>query len=699
MQRWQVGAAGALALAGLAHAGPDTAASAADDDAYAWLEQIDAPRALDWVRAHNAATSARFMASRDFESSRKRLLEVFDSQVRIPYVERMGDHLYNFWAEGTGAGVWRRTTLEEYRKPFPEWTTLINLTRLSRASGAHWVWRGAQCLKPEYRRCLVSLSPGGRDAVEIREFDVAQKAFVDDGFVLPLAKSTVNWIDQDHVYVATDFGPGSLTDAGYPRIVKQWRRGTPLESAITVFQAGRADLAVSASHDATAGFERDLVAVAKDFFHGELYLRHDGRLVRIDVPSDARFDVHREWLLVEPRSPWTAGATTWPAGSLLAMRFDAFLAGSRDFVPLFRPDPHAALSSWSWTRNHLLLETLVDVQSRLEVLTPGEGGWQRAPMAATPEHSAVRVVDTDPDRGDEYWLSVAGFLTPSALQRGEIGAGQAEPLKHQPDFFGAAWYDVSQHFATSTDGTRVPYFQIAPRGMQADGRNRTLLYGYGGFGVSQRPSYNASLGRAWLQRGGVYVVANIRGGGEYGPAWHDAALRAGRPRAYEDFAAVARDLVRRGVTSPAHLGAEGTSNGGLLVGNMLTAYPDLFGAIACEFPLLDMRRYPHIAAGASWLAEYGDPDGADWDYLQRVSPYANLRAQTRYPPVLFVTSTRDDRVGPAHARKMAARMEGLGLKDVWLYENVEGGHGAGASDRDEAKMQALVYEFLWTKLQ
>jgi prolyl oligopeptidase len=375
------------------------------------------------------------------------------------------------------------------------------------------------------------------------------------------------------------------------------------------------------------------------------------------------------------------------------------MAGGRAFRVLFRPDAHVALSSWSWTQHHLLLATLYDVQSRLEMLTPKDGEWERLPMTATPALSTINVVDTDPDRGDEYWFTVAGFLTPSVLQRGDLGEGNAEALKHQPDFFGAAWYDVSQHFAVSKDGTRIPYFQIAPRGVRLDGSNRTLLYGYGGFEMSQQPYYSGSVGRAWLQRGGVYVVANIRGGGEYGPAWHQAALRTDRHRSYEDFAAVARDLVKRGVTTPRHLGAEGSSNGGLLMGNMLVQYPELFGAIACEFPLLDMKRYTHLAAGASWMAEYGDPDTADWTFIRDFSPYSNLRPDGRYPPVLFYTSTNDDRVSPAHARKMVARMEAMGLKNAWFYENIEGGHGAGVDDKQDATMHALTYDFLWSQLQ
>ena len=389
------------------------------------------------------------------------------------------------------------------------------------------------------------------------------------------------------------------------------------------------------------------------------------------------------------------------AGLPLATDFAAFMSGQRKFSVLFAPDAHTALAGYAWTRQHLILNLLDDVKSRLEVLTPGAAGsaWQRAAVPGTPAMSTISVVDTDPDASDEYWLDVTGFLTPSTLQRGVLGNVPATAVKQAPAFFDATKYAVSQHFATSKDGTRVPYFEIAAKDLKLDGGNRTLLYGYGGFEVALKPAYSGTLGRGWLERGGVYVVANIRGGGEYGPAWHQAALKANRLRAYEDFAAVAEDLVRRGVTSPRHLGAEGGSNGGLLMGNMLTLYPDHFGAIACEVPLLDMKRYIHLSAGASWMAEYGNPDTADWDFIRSFSPYQNVRKDGHYPPVLFYTATSDDRVGPVQARKMAALMQAQGHANVWFYENLEGGHGGGADNRQSAQLHATAYDFLWDQLQ
>ncbi|WP_426661378.1 prolyl oligopeptidase family serine peptidase [Rhodanobacter aciditrophus] len=694
----------ALAL-GVTLGGMNDASAAAQpvdhDDPYLWLEATHGARAMDWVKRQNAITEKAFASSAEFERARSEILQVLDSEARIPYVRRMGEYLYNFWQDKAHPrGLWRRTTLDEYRKADPKWETVLDVDALNKAEGKRWVWKGAQCLKPAYTRCLLSLSPDGGDAVVVREFDTATRSFVKNGFELPVAKTQVGWIDQDHIYVGTDFGPGSMTQSSYPRIAKEWTRGTPLSAAVTVYEGKPTDLSVSAYHDRTPGYERDFVQVAIDFFHSETFLRRDGKLVKLDLPSDASVDAHREWLLVTLRSPWTVGGVTYPNGALIATRFDDFMAGKRAFTVLFRPDAHTALSSYAWTRHHLILDELHDVQSRLEVLTPQAGEWRRAAMPGAPAMSTVEVVDTDPDHSDEYWLTVTGFLTPPSLERGVLGQGEAGTIKHQPAFFDASKFTVSQHFVASKDGTRVPYFEIAPKDMRLDGSHRTLLYGYGGFEVSLQPFYSGSIGRAWLERGGVYVIANIRGGGEYGPAWHQAALKANRPRAYQDFAAVAEDLVKRGVTSTKHLGAEGGSNGGLLMGNMLTEYPQLFGAIACEVPLLDMKRYIHLDAGASWIAEYGNPeDPKQWAFIKAFSPYQNLRKGAHYPPVLFYTTTSDDRVGPAQARKMAAKMEGMGIPDVWFYENLEGGHGAGADNRQSAHMHAMVYDFLWNELK
>ena len=684
---------------------PAPAVTPTSDDPFLWLEDIHGDRALDWVKQQNAATAKQFVDNAEFARTRDSILEVLDSEARIPYVNRMGNHLYNFWRDKAHPrGVWRRTTLAEYRKAEPAWEVLLDVDALNKAENKRWVFKDVECLKPAYERCLVSLSPDGGDATVVREFSIPHKAFVKGGFELPVAKSQVGWIDENTLYVGTDFGPGSMTESSYPRIVKAWKRGTPLSAAAIVYEGKPSDLAVNAYHDRTPGYERDFVSIARDFYHSDLYQRIEGKLAHVEVPADAEADAHREWLLVRTRSPWTIDGTTYPAGALLVTQLDSFMAGKRHFTVLFEPDAHTSLDSYAWTRNHLILNLMDDVKSRLEVLTPPQmatpgGDWKRAAMAGAPATSTINVVDTDPDHSDEYWLDVTGFLAPSSLQRGVLGSAAAETIKQAPAFFDAAKFTVSQHFVKSADGTRVPYFEIAPKGLKLDGSNRTLLYGYGGFEVSLQPQYSGSVGRAWLERGGVYVIANIRGGGEYGPQWHQAALKANRPRAYGDFAAVAEDLVRRGVTSAKHLGAEGGSNGGLLMGNMLTTYPQLFGAIACEVPLLDMKRYIHLSAGASWMAEYGNPDTADWNFIKTFSPYQNVKKDGHYPPVLFYTATSDDRVGPVQARKMAARMQAQGHPDVWFYENLEGGHGAGADNQQSAHMHAMAYDFLWDQLK
>ncbi|MFB7311124.1 prolyl oligopeptidase family protein [Streptomyces sp. NPDC056192] len=666
-----------------------------DDDPYLWLEDVEGEAALEWVAERNSETEAVLAADAGFASLKERLREVLDASDRIPYTIRRGVFLYNFWRDAEHVrGVWRRTTLEQYRKDAPEWEVLLDVDALAAAEGEKWVWAGARVRHPDYDRALVCFSRDGGDAVVVREFDLATRAFVEGGFQVGESKTRIGWIDADTVFIGTDFGPGSLTDSGYPRTVRRWRRGTPLEEAALVFEGEAGDVSTGGWRDTTPGFERDFVARSMDFFRSEVYLlTPDATLVRIDVPDDASTRVHRQHLVVTLKSDWLGQR----AGSLLAFDFDAFLTGDRTAEVLFTPDERTALTGYSWTRHHLILETMRDVSTRIEVLTPTPvGGWARKPLADVPALSAVTVMDTDPDVSDEYFLEVSGFLQPAALHRGQIGV-ETEILKQAPARFDMAGLAAEQFFATSQDGTRVPYFVIGPD-RSPTGPGPALLHGYGGFEVSLTPFYDAVTGRAWLERGGTYVIANIRGGGEYGPDWHQAALGADRPRAFEDFAAVAADLIARGITTPGMLGAAGGSNGGLLMGAMVTRYPHLFGAIVAEVPLLDMLRFHKLLAGASWIAEYGNPDNeADRSHLRALSPYHQLTADQVYPPVLLTTSTRDDRVHPGHARKAAARLRELG-HPVLLHENTGGGH-AGASDNEQsAHNNALVHTFLWRHL-
>ncbi|WP_158882537.1 prolyl oligopeptidase family serine peptidase [Amycolatopsis anabasis] len=668
----------------------------ADVDPYLWLEDVTGEEALDWVRARNAETVGELTGGERFADLRDGIREVLDADDRVPYVRRRGEYLYNFWQDASHPrGLWRRTTLEEYRREQPDWELLLDVDALAEAEGENWVWQGANVLHPGFGRALVELSRGGADATVIREFDLDRRAFVEDGFFLPEAKSGVDWIDADRIYVGTDFGEGSLTTSGYPRIFKEWRRGTPLDEATVVFEGKADDVAVHAYHDSTEGWERDFVSRSIDFYRSERFLRAlDGELVRIDVPEDAKPSAYREWLLIRTRSPWAVGGAEYPAGALLAAKFDDYLAGKRELTVLFEPTPSTSLEYYVWTRNHLLLSTLSDVKTELRVLTPGADGWRDAPLAGAPELGTAEIVDTDPDTGDEYFLNTSGYTEPSTLSYGHVG-GEVETLKQAPARFDSTGISVGQYFATSKDGTRIPYFVVRPAGAAG---GPALLTGYGGFEVSLTPSYSGVIGRGWLARGGTYVVANIRGGGEYGPEWHTSAIKANRHLVYEDFAAVAADLTERGITTPERLGIQGGSNGGLLMGVMLTRYPELFGAIVVQVPLLDMRRYHKLLAGASWMAEYGDPDEpAEWAYLGEYSPYQNVHSGRDYPPTLFVTSTRDDRVHPAHARKMVAKMREQG-HDVRYHENIEGGHGAAADNEQLAFKWALVFEFLWEQL-
>ena len=678
-----------------------TVAHADDTDPYLWLEDVGGEKPLAWVRERNAESVAALGAGTSFAALEQRLLSILDSKAKIPYVAQIGGRFYNFWRDAAHPkGLWRRTTLAEYRKPEPAWETVLDLDALAASEGENWVWHGATVLEPEGRLCLVSLSRGGADADVVREFDLETKAFVPGGFSLPEAKSRVTWRGRDSLFVATDVGPGSLTTSGYPRTVREWTRGTPLAEAPTVYEGQPDDMVVSAWRDLTPGFDRDFVLRQKTFYTSELFLRRGGRLVKIEKPDDATAAAHREWLLIELRSEWAIGGRTFRAGSLLAADFERFLAGDRDLHVLFEPTPRTSLVAFTATRNRILLTTLDTVRSRIGAVAFRDGAWQREPVSGVPEIGTASASPLDEYESDEFFLITADPSQPTTLSLASAAepGHQPERLKQSPAFFEAHGLRVSQHEATSADGTRLPYFQIGPAELPLDGSTPTLLYGYGGFEIPLVPSYDPLTGASWLERGHVYVIANIRGGGEFGPTWHQAALKANRPRAYEDFAAVAEDLIRRKVTSPPRLGIKGGSNGGLLVGNMYARRPELFGAVVCQVPLLDMRRFSVLLAGASWMGEYGNPDvPEEWAFIRGFSPYHLVERGRTYPPILITTSTRDDRVHPGHARKMTARLEEFGLP-VLYYENIEGGHGGAADNRQKAFMEALAYAFLEREL-
>jgi prolyl oligopeptidase len=664
-----------------------------------WLEDATGERALAWARGQDVVTKKELTAVPGFEALRARLLSIYDSKEKIPYVSKAGAYYYNFWRDAQHVrGIWRRTSLEEYEKKDPEWETVIDLDRLSADEKENWVWIGEDSRYPDYTRTLIRLSRGGGDAHVVREFDLVTKTFVNDGFNLPEGKSDISWRGPDNVYVGTDSGPGSLTDSGYPRVVKSWQRGTPLASAVVVFEGQKADVRAEAEVSDEKDFHREFVLRIITFFSTEKYVVLDGKLVRMDLPDDAKFGTFREFLTVTLRKAWSVNGNDYAAGAFLAIRWDKFMAGSRDFAVLFNPDPRISLDSVTYLKDGIIINVLDNVRSRLYVRAPGaEGTWSQQQMEA-PLFGSVQASSVDPDSND-YFLTVSDFVTPTSLYLGTVG-GSRMLLKQLPSFFSAEGLEVSQHESTSKDGTQVPYFQVSRKGVVLDGSNPTLLYGYGGFEIAMKPFYSSGIGVGWLEKGGIFILANIRGGGEFGPQWHEAALKENRQRAYDDFISIAEDLVSRKVTSPRHLGIMGGSNGGLLVGVTMTQRPDLFNAVVCQAPLLDMRRFSHLLAGASWMGEYGDPDiPAQWSYIRKYSPYQKVREGVDYPRVLFTTSTRDDRVHPAHARKMAYKMEAQ-KHDVLFYENTEGGHAeGGAANHEQAAFEAaMTFSFLAEQL-
>lgn len=667
-------------------------------DSYLWLEDVLGDEALDWVRARNKVTQDKLESDPGFAALNADLLAILDSDARIPMVTKYGDYFYNFWRDQKNPrGLWRRTTLAEYEKTEPQWDVILDLDALGAQEQENWVWGGAQLLRPDYTRALIGMSRGGADARVYREFDLVKREFVADGFQLPESKGSMGWLDLNTVLVQTNFGEGSMTDSGYPRIAKRWQRGEPLDEAESIYEGKQTDMLVAAVYDDSPGFERTFVRRNIAFYNDELFYATEDGLLKIEVPNSASKRVFHDFLAIELREVWELDGRTYPAGALLIGNFDDYLAGDRALHLVFEPTDKTALSSFGFTKDYLYLNVLEDVKNRIYVCKLNDPDWKQEPLVGAPPFGTVAIGAVDADESNEYFMTATDYLTPTTLSMGEIGQAPRK-LKSLPEFFDASNLTISQNFAVSKDGTRVPYFMVAPKDLKLDGNNPTLLYGYGGFEISMQPAYSAAVGRAWTTQGGVYVVANIRGGGEYGPRWHQAALKANRHRAYEDFAAVAEDLFARNITSPRRLGIQGGSNGGLLVGNMLTLYPDLMQAVVCQVPLLDMQRYNKLLAGASWMAEYGNPDKPEeWEFIRTFSPYHNLQASGQYPAVLFTTSTRDDRVHPGHARKMMARMEQY-EQDVLYYENIEGGHGGAANNQQAAYMQALAYIFLKQKL-
>lgn len=685
-----------------------TAPDTSTDDPYLWLEDVDGAPAMTWVRQCNAATEAALHQVPGHAARRQRARAVLDSRERIPRVRRLGPYLFDLWRDDAHPrGLWRRTRIESFRQAEPVWEPLLDLDALAVHEGENWVWAGSVPLGPDDGRTLIRLSRGGADAVVVREFDLEAKAFVDEGFMLPEAKTDVCWQDANTLLVGTDTGPGSLTDSGYPRTVRRWRRGQPFAQAELIFEGEAADVSVGVDVDRSPGYERTIASRSLDFYRNRQWLLgDDGQWTLLDKPEDANLAFWRDRVLLELRQPLEHQGKLHPAGALLLSPASDFLRGRPAWQAVFTPADGVSMAGWTVTREHLVLDLLDNVVGRLEVLSPSaDGTWTRRPLPTPSPGSLGLSAWHDPLLGDDdpyaehLLVTYEDFLSPRRLLLGTTDGSPFETLKAEPAFFDGSGQRVHQAFATSRDGTRVPYFVITPAGEPPPGGWPTLLKGYGGFEIAYLPWYPGTTGSLWLEGGGAMLVANLRGGGEYGPAWHQAGSRERKVNSFDDFIAVAEDAIARGLTSAPRLAIQGGSNGGLLVGAVMLMRPELFGAVVCQVPLLDMRRYHRLLAGASWMAEYGDPDDpAQWGWIAPYSPYQNLRADMALPPVLFTTSTRDDRVHPGHARKMAAKMMAQGHK-VLYHENTEGGHGGAADHAQMAELLALENSFLWQQIR
>jgi prolyl oligopeptidase len=674
--------------------------AAPDDDPYLWLEDIEGPRALAWIEAQNERTLSTF-GTAEFAADRDALAAILDRPDKIPYIARRGSYFYNFWMDAQQPrGLWRRTTPESFRLEQPSWEILLDIDALAAAEHEDWIWSGASTRPGTHDRAIVRLSRGGSDAVVLREFDLVSKAFVSKGYFLPEAKSAASWLDPDTLLLSSAWG-GDVTTSGYARTVRLWRRGTDATQMPVLFEVPRKSMSAGAAVDRTEATKTVWFYDSIGFFDADVWLADaagDHR-IKLDLPTDVQVDAHRGWITIKPRTAWTVGGKTYPGDTLLGMKLDTFLAGGRDFAVLFEPGARRSLQDFSWSGYQLVLSILDNLQPVFEVLTPSEGEWARTRLTGLPEIGVVSVssldVETSESNGDLLAI-VQDPLTPPSLML--IAKGQSPTvLKRSPAAFSPDGLVVTRHEAISVDGERIPYTQTGPAGETGDAP--VHLTGYGGFTVSSMPYYNSAIGKLWLERGGTSVTANIRGGGEFGTPWHDAGRGAGKRLSHDDFAAVAADLVRRGVTRPGRIATEGGSNGGILISNMLTRYPERFGALFCTIPLIDMRRYSKLLAGASWIAEYGDPDKPEeWAWLKTYSAYHQAVPGRPYPPILIATTRRDDRVHPGHARKMAAKLQAMGYQDVWFYEPAAGGHGYGKDNKERAAFSALGYAFLRQKI-
>ena len=675
-------------------------------DKYTWLEDIHGEKSMAWVKAENARTAAVLEKQKDFAEFEEEALKVLDSPDKLAAPEFRDRMVYNTWRDKDHIrGIVRRTTLESYLSADPKWETVIDYDALGKQDQKSWVGRGLDCLQPEEQICMAGLSVGGEDAVTLREFDLKSAKFVDSGFVMSRGKQTIAWLDKDTLLIGRDWGPGTMSEAGYPITVRKWKRGTPLESAVEVYRGSTKDNGYGNDPAVLVDGQGHRVAVIQrnlNTFQREWYLLTPAGTKKLSLPLKSDVNgLEDNQLLVSLDEDWTPeGQTkTFPQGSVVSLELKAVLADPVRLKPtvLFEPTSREFAQQVATTKNHILLATLESVQGRAYVYTHGKDGkWSRVKLPV-PDNTTLGIVTTSP-LDDRFFLGQTSFLVPQSVWLGDAAEGSLKPGKMQKPLFDASRDTVDQFEATSKDGTKVPYFVVHRKDIPMDGSTPTLMTAYGGFQVSNLPRYNPVMGKLWLERGGTFVLANIRGGGEFGPAWHDAGLKTHRQRIYDDFYAVAQDLVTRKFTSPERLAIEGGSNGGLLMGVEFTQHPEMWKAVVIQVPLLDMLGYEHLSAGASWVGEYGSvtvPE--ERAFLASISPYNQLRADAHYPEPLIFTTTADDRVGPVHARKFAARMEEFHLP-FYYDEITEGGHGAGADNRQAARTRAEEFTYLMMKL-
>jgi len=680
------------------------AAKADSTDPYLWLEDVNGARAMAWVKAENAKTTAVLEKDPRWDGIYKSALAMAQAKDRLTYVSYIGGELYNFWEDSAHVrGIWRKTSLESFRTASPKWTTVLDLDALAKAEKANWVFHGYTCQQPAEKRCLIDLSDGGEDASTIREFDLASRTFVKDGFYLPKGKQRVAWTSQDTILVAREWNPGDVTSSGYAFIVKRLARGQQLASAVEIFRGSKNDGGYGVSPqtlvDAT-GHRLSFIVRPTSTFEAEHYIVRPKDVGRLAMPAKGNLsELLNGQVIVHLYADWKNGGSTIHEGSVAAFDGNTALKTPDALAPVvvFEPGAREAVQGVAATKDKLLIDIMQNVKGKVLVATRApNGSWSRTTMKL-PDNVSTNVVGTNP-KTNEAFISVTGFLTPSSIWFADAASGTTSQLKTLAPRFNASNAVVEQMEATSKDGTKIPYFIVHPKSMARDGANPTILYAYGGFNASMTPNYDADVGKLWVEQGGVYVLANIRGGGEFGPAWHEAGLKTHRQRIYDDFAAVAQDLIAKKVTSPRRLGIMGGSNGGLLMGVQFTQHPELWNAVDIQVPLLDMLRFEKIQAGASWVGEYGSVSNPDERaFLAGISPYNNLKKGVKYPTPLIWTTTKDDRVGPQHARKFAAKMSAMGLP-YYFFEVIEGGHGSGANIEQQVHTTALEYTYFAKQL-